>query len=116
MNRAWSLRRHKAIYIGAAFMANRGDSIGNASGFVEDPSGIRHYLLCLGIDIPGDTSRGSRSAAVPVGSSSLLNIGHRALRLDVDQGHAQSWPAAVGRSNSAWSINLPRRLRLPVLG
>jgi hypothetical protein len=42
---------------------------------VEDSFGIRHYLLCLGIDFSGDARRRPRGAAIPVGRHSLFRSG-----------------------------------------
>jgi hypothetical protein len=51
---------------------------------------IRHYLLCLGIDVSGDTRRRPRGATIPVGRHSLFRGGHRSLWLNAVEGRAIS--------------------------
>ena len=89
----------------------------DASAFVEDPSGVRHYLLCLGIDVPGDTRRGPakcrHSCWRPFASSCRASCftagcGSRVRHLPT----RRQWAG----SNPAGSVDLPRRLWLLVLG
>src|ERR1700686_951968 len=96
----------------------KGEGSGNrrASGLVEDPSGFRHYLLRLGIDLPGDTNWCPRSAAVLAGRHALPGFGRRAVWLDAIKGCPTPDAAAVGRRNPAGNVNLSRGLRLPLLG
>src|SRR6202035_1818678 len=96
----------------------KGEGSGNrrASGLVENPSGFRHYLLRLGIDLPGNTNWGPRSAAGLAGLYALPGFWRRAVWLDAITGSPPPDAAAVGRRMPAWNVNFSRGLRLPLLG
>src|SRR5208283_589384 len=66
------------------FDARRGD---NSPRHLEAVAGFRHYLSCLGIDVPCHPRRRARSTAVSAGGNTISRCRNRALRVDAGASH-----------------------------
>src|ERR1700722_6668689 len=83
---------------------------------VEDSAGIRHHLLCVGIDISGDPGGRARSAAVPFGGHALSGGGSNSLRVDAAQGRRLTHVTRVEIGDIAGRADIRLRLWAVVLG
>ena len=83
---------------------------------LEDPAGLRHHLLRLGIDFPGDPHRRAGGPTAPVCRNALLCRRHRSLRLDARHGHSLTQPPRMGLTNIARDADLSGGLRIGLLG
>src|SRR4029077_4212794 len=83
---------------------------------LEGSARFRHHLFRLGINLPGDPSRGARSAAISPRRHSLLFGWNRALWLDAGQGNSITPLSSMVRRLRARCIDLCFRLRISVLG
>src|SRR6266568_5850685 len=83
---------------------------------LENPAGVRHHLFCLGLDLSRNSRGSARDAAVPHGWSAFYGGWLGALFVDEAHRGALAELARVAGGNHPGNVDVPHRLRLPVLG
>ena len=83
---------------------------------VEDAAGVRDHLLCLGIDLSGDSRWGTRDSSADDGFDAVSGGGTGFVRLDDGQGRTATKFEAVDVGDSAGAADFLLRLWVAVLG
>ena len=83
---------------------------------MEDLAGVRHYLFCVGLDLPGHPRRSARGSPTPSRQHAFFHGWNRALCVDAPEGYSVAVPSRVGRGFASGGLHLRCRLRSVVLG
>src|SRR4029077_18216947 len=92
------------------------DGIRSSSTFLENPAGVRHHLLRVGINVFSDPGRSPRSPSVSSRGYPLFHSRPRTLCLDASPGRSSSRPPRMGGRLLPRNTDFRSRLWMRILG